>query len=212
MTASNTSLLDRLDETTLLYLGVAGALLLLRNVKSLAFGDYKVEFQEIRQIAEEARDSARIAEDAVAYGTTAARAGDEPERVSAAAAAFTVEPGQYEDDPWKGQFGGSPDSNDRRLRATVESLSGRSDWFAVTLIVESTKPKHNPLSGSVQYFLHPTFANNRPTVPVNPDGKATLHLKAWGAFTVGVLADDGATRLELDLSELESAPHPFRIR
>jgi hypothetical protein len=44
--AKDASLLERLDRTTLLYLGVAGALLLLRQVKSLSFGGYKLEMIE----------------------------------------------------------------------------------------------------------------------------------------------------------------------
>jgi len=39
-------LLGALDRTTLLYLGVAGALLLLRQLKSLSFGGYKLEMLE----------------------------------------------------------------------------------------------------------------------------------------------------------------------
>jgi hypothetical protein len=44
--AGDAHLLGTLDRTTLLYLGVAGALLLLRQLKSLSFGDYKVEMLE----------------------------------------------------------------------------------------------------------------------------------------------------------------------
>jgi hypothetical protein len=33
-----------------------------------------------------------------------------------------------------------------------------------------------------------------------------------GAFTVGVAADDGNTRLELDLAQLPDAPEMFRSR
>lgn len=39
-------LLERLDETTLMYLAVGGALLMLRQVKSLSFGTYKLEMLE----------------------------------------------------------------------------------------------------------------------------------------------------------------------
>jgi hypothetical protein len=39
-------LLGALDSTTLLYLGAAGALLLLRQLKSLSFGGYKLEMLE----------------------------------------------------------------------------------------------------------------------------------------------------------------------
>jgi hypothetical protein len=44
--ARDAHLLETLDRTTLLYLGVAGALLLLRQLKSLSFGGYKLEMLE----------------------------------------------------------------------------------------------------------------------------------------------------------------------
>src|ERR1044071_3014585 len=49
---------ERLDTTTLTYFTVAAALLLLREVKTLTFGDYKVEFERTRQAAEEAKRTA----------------------------------------------------------------------------------------------------------------------------------------------------------
>jgi hypothetical protein len=67
------------------------------------------------------------------------------------------------------------------------------------------------VQGHVQFYLHPTFANWRPVVPV-VDGRAHLSVLSWGAFTVGVLADNGATRLELDLSTLPEADEPWRSR
>jgi hypothetical protein len=48
---------------------------------------------------------------------------------------------------------------------------------------------------------------------VRADGSsAKLSLRAWGAFTAGVRADDGKTTLELDLSLDSSFPHRFRAR
>ena len=64
----------------------------------------------------------------------------------------------------------------------------------------------------VQFFLHDTFRNQRPVVTVGSDGVAELKLRAWGAFTVGALADEGQTKLELNLEELETAPQEFRDR
>jgi len=64
----------------------------------------------------------------------------------------------------------------------------------------------------VQFFLHDTFKNDRPIVTVGPNGAAELKLTAWGAFTVGAIADDGRTKLELDLQTLEDAPVEFRGR
>lgn len=44
--ATDAKILDRIDNTTLLYLVVAGALLLLRQIKTLSFGDVKLEMLE----------------------------------------------------------------------------------------------------------------------------------------------------------------------
>lgn len=121
-------------------------------------------------------------------------------------------PGNIPDDPWKGVFGGKSIDKEkgRLLSAQVEELKSSPGWYSVTLSVTSL-PKHPPLEGSVRFFIHDTFPNNRPTVYV-AGGVAVLRLKAWGAFTVGVLADDGKTKLELDLANLESAPDEFRSR
>jgi hypothetical protein len=116
------------------------------------------------------------------------------------------------DDPWKGLFGGKSINNDRQLQADVKSIPGSSDLYAIRLTVKSLHPETNPLQGVVQFFLHPTFRNDKPVVTVGPNGVAELNLKAWGAFTAGAIADDGKTKLELDLSELENAPEEFRSR
>lgn len=57
----------------------------------------------------------------------------------------------------------------------------------------------------------PTFSQLVETV-VAKDAKAKLRLTAYGAFTVGVEAGNGKTRLELDLSEDPSFPKEFRER
>ena len=85
-----------------------------------------------------------------------------------------------------------------------------SDWFEIALQVNATDGDV-PLDGPVEFHLHPTFS--RSVERVNPvDGRAELLLGAWGAFTVGVSADGGRTRLELDLSADESFPKTFRER
>lgn len=123
--------------------------------------------------------------------------------------AITKKPGPFADDPWRGSF--KPLSVDpahkRELTATV-TPSGVEGIFVVDLSVRTTDPA-NPLAGEVQFFLHFTFANDRPVVPVI-SGEAELRLYAYGAFTVGVLADGGATELSLDLSSLSTAPQEFR--
>lgn len=84
-----------------------------------------------------------------------------------------------------------------------------SGYYAITLTVSATSSQ--PLVGEVVFHLHPTFTVATKQVKVK-DGFAVLNLRAWGAFTVGVEADDGRTTLELDLSEDESFPELFRSR
>jgi hypothetical protein len=78
--------------------------------------------------------------------------------------------------------------------------------------VQSTKPDTDPLRGAVRFYLHDTFLNDRPVVSVSPAGVAELSIDAWGAFTVGAVADGGLTRLELDLAEHPDFPADFRPR
>lgn len=94
------------------------------------------------------------------------------------------------------------------MTACVQKAFGGDDWFAVDLRVESTDADR-PLTGQVVFHLHPTLYPNTQTV-IAVDNVAKLGVFAYGAFTVGVEADEGATQLELDLSELSDAPERFR--
>jgi hypothetical protein len=114
------------------------------------------------------------------------------------------------DDPQKGKWGGKAEANGRRLSAKVEA-SSLPELYKITLTVQSTD-ENNPLAGLVKFHLHNSFRNQHPLIAVQ-DGKAVLKLSmVYGAFTVGVEADDGKTRLELDLAELDDAPKDFRER
>jgi hypothetical protein len=119
---------------------------------------------------------------------------------------------QEADDPWRGKFGGQAKSRNRVLSASVRPVTGAADFFNLKLSVASTQPQTDPLRGEVQFFLHDTFLNDRPVVPVNTSGVAELNLVTYGAFTVGASADGGKTKLELDLSEVPDAPADFRNR
>jgi hypothetical protein len=44
------------------------------------------------------------------------------------------------------------------------------------------------------------------------DDKAEFEVVAWGAFTVGALADGSMTKLERDLSKVAGAPAHWRAR
>jgi hypothetical protein len=200
--------LKRVDRDTLVYLAVAGALLLLRNVKTLAFGDYKLEFEQVRQLAADAKTAAEDAKSvAVGTGRTPMERkldGAETESRSVTAAA----------DPNKEMFGGRAYDpvHQRLLHADVVPLNDTPGFYRVHLEVVSARPRTHPLTGSVQFFLHPTFNNPAPIVRVGPNGAAELDVNAWGAFTVGARADGNATELELDLADLPSAPEEFRAR
>ncbi|MFN6150068.1 MAG: pYEATS domain-containing protein, partial [Planctomyces sp.] len=56
--------------------------------------------------------------------------------------------------------------------------------------------------------LHPTFRNPVREVALE-DGIATLVVRAWGSFTVGVVLAGGRQQLELDLAELPNVSQSF---
>ena len=111
------------------------------------------------------------------------------------------------DDPQKGQWGGQSERGGRRLTARVSE--GNRGWFKVHLAVENCGPVL--LQGAVEFHLHPTFRPSMVKVPVRA-GRAELEISSWGAFTVGAAADDGQTRLELNLADLTGAPEIFLAR
>lgn len=134
---------------------------------------------------------------------------DAPQRETRA---FKLPPVTNKNDPQKGRFGGREVANGRRISATVEPSAVRSDWCIVTVVVHP-EPGAPALSGQVKFYVHDTFVPNRYTISVDR-GEARLQLRAWGAFTVGAVADDGATLLELDLATSPNvvAPDDWRHR
>jgi hypothetical protein len=114
-------------------------------------------------------------------------------------------------DPVKGLFGGRQVTTTPGLRvlsASVTTDRHDRDSFRIRLRLSSGDPH---ISGEVAFFYHPTFTIPYERVRVIK-GEAKVELYAYGAFTVGVLADNGETALELDLSTLEDAPVDFRER
>ena len=121
----------------------------------------------------------------------------------------TLEDADWNTDPNKGEFGGAPAANDRVLEATITPAAG-SDSAAckVRLCVRSTNPA-KPLTGDVTFHLHPTFRQWKSyKVPVK-GGVAEDTITSWGRFTVGAVADEGATSLELDLANVSGGTSKF---
>jgi hypothetical protein len=111
------------------------------------------------------------------------------------------------EDPQKGKWGGKAKANGREVRASVREIE--ADWFETILTVRSTSPRR-PLQGTVIFHLHPTMVPSTRSTAVR-NGIARLKFESYGAFTVGVEADRGATRLELDLATLGGAPLMFTL-
>lgn len=116
---------------------------------------------------------------------------------------------KHPDDWVKGMFGAASTHSDpnRMLSATIRPVKG-DEFFEVCLTVTSQPA----VASDVAFFLHNTFSPATQVIPADASGRASLTLYAWGAFTVGVLMDDGRTELELDLSQLPDAPMAFRTR
>ncbi|QWW71371.1 SIR2 family protein [Rhizobium sp. WYJ-E13] len=129
-----------------------------------------------------------------------------PSPMSAAERSRDIDPG----DPNKGQFGGKAEANGRRLRVVRRPGGINRQTLMLDLIVDQTDAK--ALEGDVTFYLHPTFAEPVQLVRAN-NGRATLKdCHAYGAFTVGISADRGKTKLELDLATDEKLPEWFRRR
>jgi hypothetical protein len=113
-------------------------------------------------------------------------------------------------DPNKGKFGGVSQANGRVLIARIDPRPETPGIYLLTLTVKASTLS-NPLQGFVTFHLHPTFRQRIVTRPVDR-GEATLVVLTYGAFTVGAVADEGRTRLELDLAQHPEATEEFRSR
>ncbi len=172
---------DRIDDKTAMFLGLAAGVLIIREISKIEFPGWKIERvrQELKQEVREVK-----------------------QKVSALKEIWNS-------DPHKGQFGGSPQANGRVLEAVIKPAAGpRSAKCDVLLRVRSTEPSR-PLSGKVTFFLHPTFRDKQQVDVVVVEGFAEYKITSWGWFTAGAAADDGKTRLELDLRNVEGGTKRF---
>ncbi len=123
-------------------------------------------------------------------------------------------PPAYPDDCWRGLFGEQPCDTGGNicLSAKVDPFPSDPNLFEVKLALDPMDAASPPTRSGQKaiFFLHPTFGIDPRSVAFGSDGRATLPLIAYGAFTVGVLLEDGV-KLELNLAEVKDAPELFRI-
>lgn len=126
--------------------------------------------------------------------------------------ADAIKPGTDVDDPWRGAFGGQNATDKVALNASVTPVLGDPRNFNVEISIAGLTPQtQRQLAGQkALVYLHPTFGREVRVISFGADGKASLVLYAYGAFTVGALLEDG-TKLELNLATLPGAPNQFKI-
>ncbi len=120
----------------------------------------------------------------------------------------------HPEDPQKGRFGGKSENNFRALKAEVNK-SNVPGFYNVKIWVESTDPVNHPMDREVIFYIHDSFSPSVFTYKPEEfrDSKAVEdEILSYGAFTVGVITDNGKTLLELDLSELPDVPKLFKER
>jgi|SRR5579884_124335 len=193
---------DRIDDKTAMFLGLAAGVLIIREISKIRLPG-GVIIEKVRRELKEVEKKVSVIE-------TSGLLPGRPESVETTRRRSTVSSKDlWNSDPHKGQFGGSPQANGRVLEAEIKPAAGpRSSACHVFLRVRSTDPSR-PLSGKVTFFLHPTF-RDKPQVDVAVvEGIAEYRITSWGWFTVGAAADDGKTRLELDLRNVPGGTKKF---
>lgn len=112
-------------------------------------------------------------------------------------------------DPQKYQWGGKQVSNNRKIDAKIKKL--HKYWYQIEIEVKSLDPE-KPLSNPIMLYVHDTFQfrDDRIILEVDEDGIAREELRAYGAFTIGAVCDEGETFLELDLASLPDVDKEFR--
>jgi len=127
-----------------------------------------------------------------------------PQLRVAATATPTIDP----EDPQKGKWGGKNFNEDRVLTASVSNAG--DGWFDVRLKITSKNPER-PLTRPIYFHLHDSFTPQKVAADTVKKTEAILDISSYGAFTVGAEADDGHTKLELDLAHLKKAPKAFKL-
>ena len=201
----------QLDKTTVMFLAVAVVALVIHQITEFkGFGiEVKKDVKQLKKDLRGVESSVGDLEKGVGPGSKTAIA-PTPAALPANEAAGTTKTRPMDaNDPNKGRFGGLPESDGRRLTATIEPIAGpKSSLCLVKIRVVSTDPAR-PLTGKVKLYLHPTFGQWWSNEIEVKGGVAEMIIRSYGAFTIGAEADEGKTRLELDLMDVPGGTKRF---
>lgn len=111
-------------------------------------------------------------------------------------------------DPQKGRFGGFEKSGGWQVKADVKDYNEDDGVLSFEVVLISSNKK---ATDQVYFVLHPSFTPDI-YIATMRNGRASIFLRSWGSFTLGVVAEEGKMTLELDLSKLPGAPEPWRER
>lgn len=110
-------------------------------------------------------------------------------------------------DPHKGRWGGSATRDGYLLSAEFVLNAANRSWVTVILTVEADPELiSSSYNEPVEFFLHPTFHPDRIRT-IFRGYRARIELGCYGGFTVGAWIPGAGVELELDLAELDDAPH-----
>ena len=119
------------------------------------------------------------------------------------------QPAEFDpEDPHKGKFGGLSEHHRRKIAVKKISGSQADDELELAITIEPL-PNNPPITGKVDFNLHPTFRPTIETVEAKAES-ATCVISSFGAFTIGIEIKKENRKFEIDLATLSQLPLWFR--
>lgn len=175
-------------------------------IKSFKAGGLEFEFVDSVQGKFNGLES-RVAELEVAAKAWRTTPGVKPLRAEELKAPAEDLPEQFDDDPWRGRFGGKPSDRGFTLAATFRNVSRSTVEIVLNVIAAAGT---NIADGEkVVFYLHDTFNPDKVTALFH-GGTAELTVMSYGGFTVGAWIPSVPVELELNLARAKDAPRIVR--